>query len=337
MTRVATSGNIPIDIIGDPAATQDMGVLYSEPRLTQIQDAASTDRGFLLDARKRSALLYRSRASMVGQSPALTLSFAGKQVAQPLEPIDDDQRTRNDVTASRRDGGSYRVVVNAGRLSVNDPPLGVGLYDDSITVNVQTDAMLANVAAWLTANGTLDKARYPQVTVELASPQITQTIIDGAHAVEVGDLIRLTDASDIGEYDDIDLIVVGYTETIGQVNRSGIRLGSFTYVCAPADIYKVARYGTARYDTAGTTLASGVSATATSMSLATVAGAALWTTTPSAFPLDAWIAGERVTITSITGTTSPQTAVVQRSKNGVVKTQVSGVAVRLFDTPRYAL
>jgi hypothetical protein len=60
--------------------------------------------------------------------------------------VDDDQATRNDITAVRKNGSSYRLVATSGPLSVQAPPLGVGRYDDSVTVNVQTDDQLQDQA-----------------------------------------------------------------------------------------------------------------------------------------------------------------------------------------------
>lgn len=337
MTRVASDGGIPLEIVGDPAETMPMGVLFAEPRLAQIRDAESADMGILHESRSELKLQYRTRRSMTGQTPALTLAFDGGQVKDPLEPVDDDQLTRNDVTASRRDGGSSRHTIETGRLSIQDPPFGAGLYDDEVTVNVQNDALLKGVAAWVANQGTLDKARYPTATVELAAPDMDPDTIAAVYAARIGDLMAITGTGSIGEYDGIDMIIVGYAETIGQETGDGKRISSFTFVGRPADLYRASLYGTARYDTGGSSLASAVNATATSLSLATVAGQALWTTDPAAFPLDLNIAGERVTVSAITGSASPQTAAVTRSVNGVVKVQKVGATVRLADTPRYTL
>jgi hypothetical protein len=338
MTRVATDGGIPLVIVGTPADTMLMGTLNSEPRLAQIRDAEATDLGILHEARDSASLLYRTRRSMVGQSPKLTLAFNGGQVMEPFQPLDDDQLTRNDVTATRRNGGEVRQTLTTGRMSVQDPPNGVGLYDDEVQVNTQTDALLVGIAAWLVNAGTVDRARYPSLSVELAAAAMDPVTTAAVYATDVGDAVRITGASGIGEYDDLDMIVVGYTETIGQVLGNGKRKSLFTFVCRPGELYKAARYGTARYDTGGTTLTTGVNATALSMSLTTAPGKALWTTAPAAFPLDLWVNGERVTVTGITGASSPQTATIgARSVNGVVKAQPAGATVRLFDTPRYAL
>jgi hypothetical protein len=59
----------------------------------------------------------------------------------------------------------------------------------------------------------------------------------------------------------------------------------------------------------------------TSISVKTLSGPLLVTTAtdPTQFPFDALISGERVTVTAVTGTTSPQTATVTRGVNGVSK------------------
>jgi hypothetical protein len=88
-----------------------------------------------------------------------------------------------------------------------------------------------------------------------------------------------------------------------------------------------------RVDTDGSELASGVTATATSLSV-TVTDGPLWITSaayPQEFPFDAALGGERIRVTAISGTTSPQTWTVIRSANGIVKPHDANTAVRLAD------
>lgn len=77
-----------------------------------------------------------------------------------------------------------------------------------------------------------------------------------------------------------------------------------------------------------------VSETDTTLNVATTLGP-IWTTTPAEFPFDVVCGGERMTVTTITGTTSPQTFTVIRSVNGVVKGHAAGSAVALAD-PSYS-
>lgn len=56
----------------------------------------------------------------------------------------------------------------------------------------------------------------------------------------------------------------------------------------------------------------------------------LWTTNPSAFPFDIACGGERLTVTAITGASSPQAFTAARAVNGVLKPQTPGTDVRLW-------
>jgi hypothetical protein len=337
ITRVATDGGISVAVVTGAEAATAMGTQFTESRLEQIRDAETTDMGILYEDRVTGALTYRSCSSIYNSTPVFTLDYSSGHVSPPLEPVDDDQTTRNDVTATRREGGSARYTVDTGPLSTQDPPNGAGRYDTDITVNVQTDGMLQGVAAWVANIGTLDKARWPSVTVNLSSPNLSSTLKDQIKSAGVGDWFTIKNMRNAFVYDDVPLIIVGYSETIDPFAHL------WTANCMPADPYTVgvwstsASSGTFRWDTGGSSLSSSATSTATSLSVATATGNALWTTDSNAFPLDVNIAGERVTVSNITGASSPQTFTVTRSVNGVVKAQSSGADVRLWDTPRWAL
>ncbi|WP_020385921.1 hypothetical protein [Kribbella catacumbae] len=334
MTRVAGLAGIPLKIVGTVADTSKMGVQFAEPVLAQIRDAEATDLGVLTESRDALELMYRTRASLYNQTPKLTLDYSLKTVAPPFEPVDDDAAIRNDVTVSRRNGDSFRLTQTSGSLSTLAPPNGVGPYSDEISVNCETDAQLPVYAGWFLNLGTLDKLRFPTLTVNLAAPAAaalkTQVL-----ACDVGDLIRITNLDVLGIYDDLDLIIVGYDETIDPV------VHTWTAQLVPADLYQPAVYatsetvGTARYDTNSSALVSGVTSSATSLSVSSVR--TVWTLDADSFPFDIVIGGERITVTAITGATSPQTFTVTRAVNGVSKAHDANADVRLYPTPRYAL
>lgn len=334
MQRVAGLAGIGLTIVGDPDDTSGMGVQFAEPTLTQIRDAEATDLGVLTEARDALELLYRTRTSQYNQTPALTLDFSAYQVAEPFEPVDDDAAIRNDVTATRRNGDSFRLTKATGVLSILAPPSGVGQYADEVTVNCETDAQLPAYAAWFLNLGTLDALRFPTLTVNLLAPDAS-ALRTAVLAVDVGDLIRVTDLVALGIYDDLDLIVVGYDERIGP------REHTWTAKLEPAALYNPAVYGTSlsvgtwRYDTYSSALTAGVTSTATSLSVSS--DRTLWTNAAASFPFDIMIGGERITVTNITGASSPQTFTVTRSVNSVVKSHLSGADVRIFPTPRFAL
>jgi hypothetical protein len=329
VTRVATDGGITVGVIDGTEPATLMGPQYTESRLEQIRDAETTDMGILYEHRVTGALMYKSRSAMYNYGLTFTLDYSAGHVSPPLEPVDDDQTTRNDVTATRREGSSARYTVDTGPMSTQDPPDGVGRYDTEITVNVETDGMLDGVAAWVANLGTLDKARWPSVTVNLNNPRIPSTLRDQIRAAGVGDWFTIKNMKQAYVYDDVTLIIVGYSETIDPFSHI------VTFNCMPADPYTVAVYDTARYDADGSTLTSNITATATSLSATNTT--TTWTTDATMFPFDIRVGGERMTVTNITGSSSPQTMTVTRSVNGVVKAQTAGTEIALWDTPRYAL
>lgn len=335
VNRVADAGGIVVGTVGVAAESMPMGPQFTETRLETIRDCEATDMGILLEHRSSSALMYRSRTSLYNQTATFTLDYAAGQVSPPLEPVDDDQSTRNDVTATRRDGGAARYTVDTGPLSTLDPPDGVGRYETDVTVNPETDGFLYGIAAWIANIGTLNKARWPQVTVNLNN--IPAALADQVKSIDVGEMFTITNMKKAFVYDDIALIVVGYSESITPF------IHTITFNCMPADPYTVGAWstsassGTFRWDTGGSSLNSSATSTATSLSVATASGNALWTTTASAFPFDISVGGEQVRVTNITGASSPQTFTVTRSVNGVVKAQTSGTDVRLYTPPRWAL
>ena len=330
VTRVCSDGGIPLVTVGTAADSMPMGPQFTDTRLDQIREVETTDMGILFETRNASGLTYLSRTPLYNQTAQFTLSYSGGQVSPPLEPVDDDQVTRNDVTATRREAGSDRYTVDTGPLSTLDPPTGVGRYETEVTVNPETDGFLYGIAAWIANIGTLDQARWPSVTVNLASPNISSALESSIKDAEVGDRFVITGLQQAFVYDDVSLIIVGYTETITPF------VHTITFNCMPAEPYTVAVYDTARYDADNSTLTSNITSTATSLS-ATKSGTTLWTTDGTMFPFDIRVGGERMTVTNITGSSSPQTMTVTRSRNGVVKAQTSGTAIELWDTPRYAL
>lgn len=334
--RVCAKGNIPIVLVGDLDQTTKMGVQFAEPRLAQIRDAEATDFGILATSRTANSLWYRTRSNLYNQTAKLVLDYAAKVVAPPFEPTDDDARTRNDVTATRRDGGSYQIAETTGPLAAVDPPIGIGQYQDEVTVNVESDAQLAGVAAWLLNWGTLDAARYPSLTVNLQALEgqlgavAADALIAQVLAVDLGDLIQVQnlDAADIP--DDLELLAFGYSEEF--TNRTW----TWTANCGPYDLYRVAKFGQQKYDADGSVLTAAITNAATSFQV-TQGGTSIWTRTPAAFPFDVNIGGERMTVTNVTSATSPQTFTVTRGVNGVAIAHAAGESVRLWDTPRFAL
>jgi len=211
----------------------------------------------------------------------------------------------------------------------------VGTYDEQVTVNVAGDGkMLEDQAGWRLRLGTVDEERWPQLSVDLdANPSLAAAV----DALRVGDRVAVLDLPDHLSVEPLSLIVEGWTETLLGFRRV------ITFNCSPESPQRVAVYQAAagssvhKYDSDGSTLASGITATATSLSVAIATARPLWTTAGGEMGFDVAIGGERMTVTAISGGASPQTFTVVRSVNGVVKSHSSGAEVRLWQTPVYSL
>jgi hypothetical protein len=328
--RLAAQEGIKIGGQGDRGNTAAAGAQRVDTLLNLLDSAADADLGILAEMRGDSGLSFRTRATLYNQDPTLTLNYTGGQVAPPLEPVDDDQQTRNDVTATRQDGSSVRAELLTGRMSTRPPEQGgVGRYDVEVTLNVAFDTQLPDLATWLMAAGTVDETRYPTVTVNLANANTT-ALDTAALTVDLGDRLTITNPRTGQTPDTISQIVRGYTETIGPFEHT------ITYNCSPESPYAVIRLDTAgktTIDSDTSTLVSGVTTSATSLSVATTG--MLWKTGAVSIPIR--VAGELMTVTNISGASSPQTFTVTRSVNGIVKTQAAGAAVALFRRATLAL
>jgi hypothetical protein len=304
--RLAGEADVPFVSIGDLDDTVPMGLQYEDYFHNQLTEIEATDLGLIYEPPTSLALGYRTRTSLYAQAPAVIIDYSAHQLTPPFEPVDDDAHISNDRFVQRREGGSYQVTLEDGPLSVQDPPNGVGRYKGEAQVNTERDGQLQGIAFWLLALGTVDEARYPKLIIDRANPAVAAnaTLVAGLLAMRVGDLVRIDNADNANIYDDPKLLVIGYREVINWKTHR------FELVCVPGSPYDVAEYGigvadgTDRYDTAGSELATGVNSSATTLSVAAVAGVdgatTMWTTAASEeFGINC--GGERMTVNAVTG------------------------------------
>lgn len=330
MARLADEEAAQVDLswlIGDVTrASEQMGPQRPNTLIDLLTEAEETDGGILYERLDRAALVYRDRTSLYNQRVALALDYLARgEVPPPLEPTEDDQKIRNDVTVTRSGGSSGRVVQETGPLSVQPPPAGVGPYNESVTLSLYNDSQPEQIAGWRVHLGTVDEARYPTISVWLhAAPHLIATVL----AMDIGDRLTIVHPPAWLPPGTIDQHIRGYTEVLGQFEWA------LTLNCAPASPWQVAVVDDpvlARANTAGSTLAASATSTATTLSVATTTGP-VWVTTaayPGDFPFAVTVGGEQVTVTAISGATSPQTFTVTRSVNGIVKAQASGTPLSL--------
>jgi hypothetical protein len=166
--------------------------------------------------------------------------------------------------------------------------------------------------------------------VEIANPNTTAldaSILD----MDVGDRLVITNPKTGQTPDPISQIVRGYTETIEPFSHR------VTFNCSPESPYQVVRLDSGyKVDSDTSTLASGASSSATTLSVATPDPNNLWATGVGLAILIR-TSGEVMNVTAISGTSSPQTFTVTRSVNGIVKAQTAGAVVSLANDSPLAL
>lgn len=318
--RVAVSEGAPT------RPTEAMGPQRPAALLDLLQDCADTDGGILYEDSQALALVYRDRVTMENQAPALVLDYAAGDVAAPFEPTESDLQLVNDVTVSRDGGSSARVVEEDGPLSVD----AVGLYDTSISLSLATDTQAARIAGWRLHLGTWDEARFPTVRILLHH---RPDLIPAVTKLQIGDRIQIINTPSWMPPGPLDLIVQRIDDDIRTFTWD------VTLTCSPAGPWTVAVVDDdelGRVDTDGSALASGVTSSATSLSV-TVTEGALWSLTGADWPFNILVGGEEMTVTAVSGAASPQTFTVTRSVNGISKAHSAGAAVQLAQAAIVAL
>jgi hypothetical protein len=311
--------------IGDLDGCTPLGPQTPEQLVTLLREAAAADDGILYESRDLLGIEYRTGDSMYHQDAVLTLDYSAADLSA-IEPVDDDQRTRNDVTANRTDGSSARVTKETGPLSVQAPPDGVGRYDEAVTLNVESDGQLADKAGWRVHLGTVDEARYPQITLDLARANFIDANADQGLAVQdlnIGERLVIANPPNWFPPDDISLLVQGCTETLANFTHAIQVNTSPETPWGQAGFYDDTD---ARYTSDGTVLAEDLTTGETGVDVTTASGP-VWSDADGDF--DIIVGGERMTVTAISGTTANQTFTVTRSVNGVTKTHSTGATVEL--------
>lgn len=336
--RLCREEDIDVTLIGAMDETSTMGVQRPLPLLDLLAECATVDKGIMFEPREVLGLGFRSGESLLSQSVNLSVPYTS---LDDLYPIEDDANLRNDVTVTRPSGSSARAVLGSGALSYLPPPNGVGRYDTQFEVNVESDQQLAGQAGWRLHVGTVDEARYPTIQIGRENPRIvgSATISGQLEALEIGDRIEVTSPPAWLPPETIGQIVVGWSEDLGTRTRIT------SLVCVPSAPYNVPRYALStaaadpvtlgRYGSASTTLTGSQTTTSTSWSITVASPGRLWTTAAAQYPQDWMVDGERVRVTAMSGTSSPQTATVTRSVNGVVKAHSAGARINAFQPYYY--
>lgn len=327
IVRVCQEESIPLSIpyIASLLNLIPLGAQQSDSALNILATVQATDLGELAESRCTPGFMYRTGASMTARPVVTSVDYTGKMITGTLQPTDDDQLTRNDVTVTQQNGSSVEVMQTTGPLSVLLPPAGVGIYTQSVDVTLYQQVRdQPQVAALYLAQGTVNQQRFKSVQMQLAAVPSSVTALS---SIDVGNHVQIINTPNWVQPGPSDVIVLGLKETIGPIADWMIELNA-----KPYGVNAVLRVDSgdtmSRVDSGSSTVTSNITNSGTSMSVTTARSTDLWANANA--PFDILVAGERMTVTAISGTTSPQTFTVTRSVNGVVKAQTAGTAVDVY-------
>lgn len=324
ISRLCGEHGVPIELLG--SSTTLMGPQRPGTFLEIVREAEATDLGILYETRHTIGLGYRPRTARSSTTSRIAVPLANGFVAEPLEPVDDDQRLRNDWTVARVGGSSARVTDSQHITEY-------GLYDDSAEINVSSDDVLVDHAGLRVFLGTADHVRWPSVTLNLAKASATSWIAWWL-STRVGSFFTLRDLPDQLLVHDPVLVIEGWRETLGLYEYS------LELMCSPAEPWMSQRYAAGPnadssydglIDSSESTLDAGVTSSATSIAVSRPSGTARWTTDPADLPITIDVLGELMTVTAISGTGTTQTFTVTRGFGvATARAHSAGEPIRLW-------
>lgn len=306
-----------------------------------LREAEQTEPGVLLDGLNSSMSFY-SRTGEENQVANLTIDATSGKIAPPFEPLDDDLQLRNRWTVSQRNGSSVTFQDTGGTLGVNT----IGLYADSVTINVNQNQnglftgplgliALADQASWRVHENTVEGYRYPSLNLAFHhSPDLLSPWLTAGHLSRV-DVTNIASVYTQMPNTTVSLLVQGMTWTINQF------LLSVSANCSPYEPWRVVQVAANSGDTSeflchlntsGSSLVASVDAGATSLSVQTPSGP-LWSTDADDVPFTVSVGGIPVTVTAVSGSSSPQTLTV----TGVTKGLAAGSAVSVWQETALSL
>lgn len=251
--RLANESKLTAEIIGDPTVGTEFrgSMAYSQPMgpqqrgglISLLSQVADVDMGFISSRPTSPGFVYRCRSTLDNQAVALALDASTNAVTIPLEPTLDDQRLRNDITASSISGSSARESDQAsidteGLYQVDLPPInGVGgvkiqnaVLIDQGGLDVAVAYQNQQIAGWLLHVGIIGGIRYPKILVDLSlAPQL----LPAWHRLAQGDRITLGGLPRQHPSEVVDLIVEAIQDTMSPTSWVG------ALVCSPGSPYQV--------------------------------------------------------------------------------------------------
>lgn len=324
---------------------QAMGPQRIDTALNLIRECEITDAALVYDGHGDS-LTFASHLNLENRTAALTID-ARTQLMPTYPPTDDDQQLRNQWTIQQRSGSSAVFTDTTSSQSSTV----VGLYADSATANVSLNVAgtrtggfgvkaIQNLASWLVHRDTPDSYRVPTLHLafhrnpELLAAFVNNTTLSSFTRMDVS---HLADVYPQLPPQTLQFLIVGYTHTINKftwdVEANVVPFEPY-HIGLAAAVSGDLGVDVLRADTAGSTVVAAVGPGATSVQVSSTDIGA-WTTDADDVPFTVSVSGVAVTVTAVTGATSPQTFTLDPAT--VTKTLPAGAAVALWNPPVLAI
>lgn len=310
------------------ATWQLMGAQEPDTYINLMEGAAATELGVLYDGIGQG-LTFIAQDEITSQPAAITLDCALGQLANEVAPVDDNQLTVNEFTATRNSGSTFTYLDTVSPLSTTQ----IGEYAGQVSLPFYEDSpQTTDFASWKVGVGTFNGYRYPSVEMwfhrnpELLPAWLAMRLesrIDIINVAQVRSQLPPGAVSQLAE---------GWSETIDQFTYSAV------VNCTPYDPWRVGEVAQntgdtnefiMRPDTIGSTLAASVAPGATTASVNST-DSLLWTVFADDFPFDISIGGAQATVTGISGSSSPQTFSLTWHTPLPTVTLPAGAAVQLW-------
>lgn len=324
-TRLCTSRGLPYLVRGTAAKSVRLG---AQPFVTindQLKELRRTEGGLIFDRGDNIGVVFCTRDYLYAQAAAPALALTYPDDVSGLGEISDTRDVYNQVTASNPSGDAFTSVETTGKLGTANPPTGAGLVDTKIDANVWDPDQLEQISNFWLRYWTNEGPRFDSIVIDLDAHG---SLAGPTNALEPGQFVTVT-----GRTPDPLLLLV--TAIGRQTHR---KRNVVTLEVVDGSVFDVAVYDDAgsRYDSASTTMASGVSAAAVTLPVTTTNVRDVWSTT--AVPYAIKVAGERMTVTAASAPAGSgpytQNLTVTRGVNGFTKAQLAGARVGLADPVR---
>lgn len=323
LNRLCGEQNVPMDVTGTSATT--MGPQTLTAFLDLVRECEAADRGLLFDGRG-PGLGYIAASAVYNQTATLTVDTSLGQIpAGTFEPEDTDQRNRNLVKATRPNGIPQTYEDETGPLGTD----AIGVYDDSVTVNVDEDAEALQVAAWIVHQGTVEGFAYPSLPLDVGgvAPELAASwaALRLLGRVDVANVSTRATQHPPGT---VSLVAEGWSERLSPY------VWNATGNCSPYTPWNVGVLDTSGFiDCGATTLNEELDTTETDVDVL-IADRCVWAHDNGDYVIV--IDDEEMTVTAVSAAagTYPaqtQTLTVTRSTNGIVQGHGIRTAVHVRD------